>query len=71
MFTETYIEALLVDEEAADQVWDAWNAQTSNDGAACIAWMTIAGLISSNDQHGNNPKAKRQETPTRPLLFNL
>ncbi len=26
MLTEIYIEALLVDEELADQVWKAWNA---------------------------------------------
>ena len=25
MLTETYIEALLVDEELADQVWQAWD----------------------------------------------
>ncbi len=25
MLSETYIEALLVDEELADQVWQAWN----------------------------------------------
>ncbi len=24
MLTEIYIEALLVDEESADQVWEAW-----------------------------------------------
>ncbi len=26
MLTEIYIEALLVDEELADQVWEAWDA---------------------------------------------
>jgi len=26
MLTEIYIEALLVDEELADQVWKAWDA---------------------------------------------
>ncbi len=41
MFTETYIEALLVDEELADQVWEAWDAGELNDAAACIAWMLI------------------------------
>jgi len=25
MLTEIYIEALMVDEELADQVWEAWN----------------------------------------------
>jgi len=57
MLTQIYIEALLVDEEAADQVWDAWKAQSLNNAATCIAWMTIAGLISPNDQHGNNREA--------------
>ena len=54
MLTRIYIEALLVDEEAADQVWESWNAKSLNNGAACIAWMTIAGLISIHDQHGYN-----------------
>ncbi len=38
MFTEIYIEALLVDEELADQAWDA---DELNNAAACIAWMLI------------------------------
>ena len=44
MLTRIYIEALLVDEELADQIWEAWDAQILNDGAACIAWTLIAGL---------------------------
>ena len=43
MLTEIYIEALLVHEELADQVWEAWDAQTLNDETACIAWLLIAG----------------------------
>ncbi len=43
MLTEAYIEALLVDEELADQVWEAWDADETDDGAACIAWMVITG----------------------------
>ncbi len=31
MLTEIYIEALLVDEELADQVWEAWDAGKIND----------------------------------------
>jgi len=31
MFTKIYIEALLVDEELADQVWDAWDAGEINE----------------------------------------
>ena len=41
MLTEIYIEALLVDEELADQVWQLWDADDLNDAAACIAWMLI------------------------------
>ncbi len=42
MLTEIYIEALLVDEELADQVWEAWDARELNGAAACIAWMLNA-----------------------------
>ncbi len=41
MLTEIYIEALLVDEELADQVWDAWDKREFDDQVACIAWMLI------------------------------
>ncbi len=41
MLTEIYIEALLVDEELADQVWDAWYAREIDDQVACIAWVLI------------------------------
>ena len=43
MLTEIYIEALLGDEELADQVWEAWDADETDDEAACKAWMLIAG----------------------------
>jgi len=42
MLTEIYIEAL--DEELADQVWKAWDADDLNDTAVCITWMLIAML---------------------------
>ncbi len=41
MLTEIYIEALLVDEELADQVWAAWDAGEIDDEIACIAWVLI------------------------------
>ncbi len=41
MLTESYIEALFVDEELADQVWEAWDAGEIDDQVACIAWMLI------------------------------
>jgi len=41
MLTEIYIEALLVDEDLADQVWQAWDAGEIDDLAACWAWWAI------------------------------
>ncbi len=46
MLIETYIEALLVDEELADSVWEARIPEKLIDGAACIAWLLVAGLVS-------------------------
>ena len=42
MLTEIYIKALSVDEELADQVWDAWDKGEFDDGLATIAWKLIA-----------------------------
>ncbi len=39
MLTELYIEALLVDEELADQVWNAWDAGEIDDLGAALAWL--------------------------------
>ncbi len=47
MLTEIYIEALLVDEDLADQVWEAWDADETDDQMACLAWMLIAGAIAA------------------------
>ncbi len=41
MLTDNYIEALLIDEELADQVWEAWIAENLTDGAAYIAWLLV------------------------------
>ena len=38
---EIYIEALLVDEELADQVWEAWDSGEIGDFAAAWAWSRI------------------------------
>ena len=38
MLTEIYIEALLVDEELANQVWELWNAGLISDSLAKWAW---------------------------------
>ncbi len=63
MLTKIYIEALLVDEELADQVWEAWDAQILNDSAACIAWMLIAGLVFTRlDKPEDGPLYPRKRT---------
>ncbi len=41
MLTEIYIEALLVDEELADQVWAAWSVGEIDDLIALRAWPWI------------------------------
>ena len=39
MLTEIYIEAL--DEELADQVWEAWDKREIDDQVAWLAWWLI------------------------------
>ncbi len=41
MFTEIHIEALLVDEESADQVWEAWDMGEIDDQVAWLVWRII------------------------------
>ncbi len=41
MLAEIYIEALLVDEELADQVWEAWDKGEIRDEVAAPAWWLI------------------------------
>lgn len=45
MLTEFYIEALLVDEDLADQVWYMWNAGVIDDELAAIAWFLLREII--------------------------
>ena len=42
MLTEIYIEALLVDEGLADQVWEAWDTGKIDNQVAWLAWSLIA-----------------------------
>ena len=51
MLTETYIEALLVDEELVDQVREAWDSGEADDQSACTAWSFIAGLVCRPDRY--------------------
>ncbi len=40
MLTEIYIEAVLVDKELTDHVWDAWIVGELNDSSAYAAWLS-------------------------------
>jgi len=57
MLTEIYVEALLVDADLANQVWNKWNSGEADNQAARIAWKRIARVCSSYDQHEDNRKA--------------
>ncbi len=41
MLTEIYIEALLVDEDLADQVWEAWDKEEIDNSGAMLAWWVV------------------------------
>ncbi len=49
MFTETYIEALLINEELADQVSEAWDKGEIDDQVAWLAWWLITLTIKQSD----------------------
>ena len=42
MLTDIYIEALLVDESLADQVWKLWDAEVIGSELAVIAWLVLS-----------------------------
>ena len=44
MLAAIYIEALLVDEKLADQVWEAWDRGEIDDQVAWFAWCLVATL---------------------------
>ncbi len=63
MLTEIYIETLMVDEELADQVWEAWDKGEIDDQVAWIAWWPIALNPKQSEYFllrlgNNNDKAK-------------
>ncbi len=63
MLTEIYIEALLVDDELADQVWGAWDAGEIDDQTAAWTWVYILlrdqrlliGIPSEQDEPAPKP----------------
>ena len=56
MLTKIYIEALLVDERLADQVWEVWDSGLASYEVAFLAWMLIAGVSFVDDRHSDNSR---------------
>ncbi len=50
MLTEIYIEALLVDEELADQFCEAWDAREIDKLTAWVAWWYTVVTQMSEDR---------------------
>ena len=48
MLTHPYIEALLVDNNLADQVWELWNAGTIGDDLAALAWAILTMRVETS-----------------------
>ena len=42
MLTDIYIEARLIDEQLADQVWTLWYSGEIEDAVALLAWLMVA-----------------------------
>ncbi len=51
MLTRLYIEALLVDEEPADMVWEAWDAGQIDDELAILAWAALVAAFSLDHEN--------------------
>ena len=57
MLTEIDIEALLLDEELADQVWEAWDKGEIDDQVAWLAWWLITINAKQTDQSSTTLKS--------------
>ena len=51
MLTEAFIEALPVDEELTDQVWELWNSGLIDDEISTVAWWLIATSFAEQPCH--------------------
>ena len=50
MLTETYIEELLIDNDLANQVWEAWDKGEIDDQVAWLAWWLITLSVRQNSR---------------------
>jgi len=53
MLTEIYIEALFVDKDLADQVWEVWDKGEIDDLTACVAWRLVAYTLPQSNTDSN------------------
>jgi len=58
MFACIYVDALLANEELADQVWELWNAGLIPDELAAIAWINIG--MSAFPESGRSDDVNQQ-----------
>ena len=65
MLTELYIEALLVDEELADQVWEAWDKREIDDQVAWLAWWLITLSSRQSSQSSTTLSRQQRQSQTR------
>lgn len=61
MLTEICFEALLVDEELADQVWEVWGEGEIDADTAFLTWWLLAPKTRNGaNSEGNGRKIKEQ-----------
>ena len=53
LYPETYIEALLVNEEPADQVSEDWDNGEIDEQTACVAWRLVANNLPQSNTDSN------------------
>ncbi len=69
MLAEIYVEALLVNKELADQVWEAWDKEEIDDQVALWAWWLIMLNAKQLENfllrlgHNNESATMRRATP--------
>ncbi len=59
MLCEAYIEALLVDEDLADQVWEVWDKGEISDLSAFLMWRTIADGLACGSANPGTERLSR------------
>ena len=48
MLAELYVEALLVSESLADEVWALWDVGAITDEMAALAWLILAKQVAKS-----------------------